>query len=219
MSQPRCCHTATQLADGRVLVVAGRTPAECMGDEDPRPCTATTDSVELWDPRTGRFSQGPALGERNDRAGHTATLLRDGRVLIAGGAPFVYGTPNDFSLHDLLFDPARTSWQPIDGVHRVYHTATLLPDGSVLAVGGAHDMCGCCARASRATGPFVVSILHFDPATLAWTAAGTSLVARDRHGAALLSDGSVLVIGGESQEWGRRGDPFAQSERWFPAGK
>jgi hypothetical protein len=68
--------TATLLADGRVLVAGGS-----QGTPD-GPRTAVS-STELWDPSTSRFEPGPELIEA--RAGHTATLLSDGRVLIVGG--------------------------------------------------------------------------------------------------------------------------------------
>ncbi len=217
LGHARCCHTATLLADGRVLVVGGQVRDHCLWPDEPRPCLRSTDSVELWDPKTGRFSPGPPLGEDNDRAAHTATLLRDGRVLIAGGAPAPFDDPDTRARYDLVFDPATSRWTTIeDGVHRAYHTATLLADGSVLAIGGTHDTCGCCATLPGA-GPFMASIRRFDPATDTWSGAGESLVARDRHGAALLDDGSVLVVGGESQEWGDTDRPFAGSERWFAA--
>ncbi|HMG52309.1 MAG TPA: hypothetical protein VK601_02480, partial [Kofleriaceae bacterium] len=207
--------TATLLGDGRVLVVGGLIASPCEIDDEPRPCMASTDSVEIWDPKTGKFAAGPALGEGNGRAAHTATLLHDGRVLIAGGAPHVYSTPDDPAVKDFVFDPRTSTWKPTnDAAFRAYHTATVLADGSVLAIGGTHDGCGCCARLPGA-GPFESSIKRFDPVTDTWSLAGVSRVPRDRHGAALLSDGSVLVVGGESQEWGHKDRPFGSCERWI----
>ena len=68
--------TATLLADGRVLVAGGKQTVPDGGG-------SPTASTELWDPSTSRFEPGPELAEA--RAGHTATLLADGRVLIVGG--------------------------------------------------------------------------------------------------------------------------------------
>ena len=71
MKTGRWLHTATLLADGRVLTsVAG------LRD-------SVYDSAEIYDPRTGKFSSAGSMGE--GRQQHTATLLPDGRVLIAGG--------------------------------------------------------------------------------------------------------------------------------------
>ncbi|HTR52683.1 MAG TPA: kelch repeat-containing protein [Kofleriaceae bacterium] len=216
--QARCCHTATLLRDGRVLVVGGLVTGECTvwGDEKPKPpCYRSVDSVEIWDPKTSRFTAGPGLGDNEDRAAHTATLLNDGRVLIAGGAPND-GDGDPYTLHDLVWEPATSTWHVIEqGAFRVYHTATLLPDGSVLAIGGARDTCGCC-KVVPGSGPYASPIKLFDPATNLWRIVGESLEVRDRHGAVALSDGSVLVVGGESQEWGHRDAPFATTERWMP---
>lgn len=66
----------TLLPDGRILVAGGGAPSSREGFVALR-------STELWDPSTGRFEPGPELAEA--RAGHTATLLADGRVLVVGG--------------------------------------------------------------------------------------------------------------------------------------
>ena len=68
----RTWHTATELADGKVLVLGGR------GFRN-KPDVA----AELWDPVAGRFEPGPP--PPSPRQLHSATLLQDGRVLIAGG--------------------------------------------------------------------------------------------------------------------------------------
>jgi hypothetical protein len=212
--QARCCHTSTLLRDGRVLVVGGLVGAPCDFDEQKSPCYHTTDSVELWDPRSATFVAAPPLGDDEARAAHTATLLRDGRVMIAGGSSNTGDELGDPADHDLIWDSG--SWHLLEAsAFRVYHSATLLDDGSVLFIGGQRDLCGCCARApGSGTGEFASTIVRYDPSADRWTKEGESLVPRDRHGAALLPDGSVLVIGGESEEWGVRGAAFGWTERW-----
>jgi hypothetical protein len=69
MARSRDGHSATLLADGRVLVAGGRSPAGDM-----------VDSVEVWDPADGRFHETTPLSR--PAANHTAVLLADGRVLI-----------------------------------------------------------------------------------------------------------------------------------------
>jgi hypothetical protein len=67
------------------------------------------------------------------RAQHTATLLRDGRILVAGGFNAL-GDIGDVS----IYDPAKDRWTSVGTLDhpRGRHTATLLDDGSVLIVGG-----------------------------------------------------------------------------------
>jgi hypothetical protein len=214
LSEARCCHTSTLLGDGRVLVVGGLVPGPCWADGDKAPCYQTTSSVELWDPKTGAFTVGPPLGDQLDRAAHTATLLHDGRVLIAGGSSNDGDSGGDPASRDAIWSPETNSWRVLEhSAFRVYHTATLLEDGSVVFIGGQRDLCGCCKKLAG-SGEFASSIVRYDPATDQWNREGESLLPRDRHGAALLPDGSVLVIGGESKEWGHSNAPFGSTERW-----
>jgi Kelch motif len=121
MATAREQHTATLLADGRVLIVGGTTPTS-TGDFQP---TAT---VEIYDPSTGSFSVTGSMAEA--RSFHTATLLPSGNVLVAGG-----GVENSTAE---LYDPATGSFSITGGMEigRSGHTATLLPNGSVLVAGG-----------------------------------------------------------------------------------
>src|SRR5688572_4108725 len=80
MTSRRFLHTATLLADGRVLITGGRMI------ERASPLTfKTLASAELFDPRTSTFTA--TLNMTIPREGHTAALLPDGKVLIAGGWP------------------------------------------------------------------------------------------------------------------------------------
>ncbi|WP_437953785.1 kelch repeat-containing protein [Sorangium sp. So ce296] len=95
MSGPRSGHTATLLADGRVLVTGGAT--------DGAEWVAT---AELYDPTTDAWI--PAATMTSERSSHTATLLADGRVLAAGGAP-AGAAP---SAAAELYDPLSNTWSP-----------------------------------------------------------------------------------------------------------
>jgi N-acetylneuraminic acid mutarotase len=180
--QARPDHTATLLQDGRVLVVGGFDPT--FGDVFGFVATA-----QLYDSATGSWT---LTGAMNDgRYGHTATLLDDGRVLVAGGSG-----GNGILASAELYDPATGLWTHTGPMleARVSHTASLLPNGKVLVAGfffggseGAHSL---------ATAEL------FDPETGSWTAAASMNEARGLHTATLLRDGSVMVAGGTA------GSPF-----------
>lgn len=86
MAYIRDLHTATLLASGRVLIAGG----ESIGPCDQTGCDIySLNSSELYEPGTGTFSRTAALNVR--REGHTATRLKDGRVLVTGGLTFVGG--------------------------------------------------------------------------------------------------------------------------------
>lgn len=121
---------------------------------------------------------------------HPAALLADGRVLVPGGTTF-NGSTLTCSLDDAqLFDPATNTWSATAemGTSRALHTATTLDDGRVLVTGGVN----CTIYVSTTYDTAEI----FDPATGAWTATGSMNTARSRHTATLLSDGRVLVVGG-----------------------
>ena len=116
-------HQATLLVDGRVLVCGGQQwdGGEQMGSS----------SAELYDPATDSWSVVNSMNM--SRYSHTATLLGDGRVLVAGGS----WMPGENLAMAELYDPATGLWlecpdmsQPREG-----HSATLLEDGRVLVVG------------------------------------------------------------------------------------
>jgi hypothetical protein len=135
LERPRFGHTATVLADGRILLVGGKTaPAEpCEGELEPEACFDAVAEVELFDPIVGEVRAVDA-GDFGAVHDHTATLLTGGRVLIAGGSD-ASGTPRADAW---LFDPQLEALVPTRPMSRARarHTATELCDGTVLLVGG-----------------------------------------------------------------------------------
>ncbi len=170
----RCGHTATLLADGKVLVVGG-------GDDRPLA------SAEIYDPHTERSS---FVGEMSvPRQGHTATLLTDGNVLIVGGTRDTDHGAELFNAKTMRFEST-----DLPAFNRLAHTATLLSDGRVLVVGGAVNEERGHKVSKRAE--------LYDPKKREFAATGNMATARYKHGAALLPDGSVFIIGGsDERDW------------------
>jgi hypothetical protein len=172
--QGRDSHSATQLADGRVMVSGGARFS--------RGFWFALGSAEIYDPTTGRWASTGSLSA--PRRGHTATLLRDGRVLALGGQ-------NENALYIgavEIYDPATGAWTRVGTMPApsLGHTATLLPSGEVLVVGGSND------------GGVLSSAHLYDPATNRWTYAG-DVGQRAGHTATVVpspSGGVVLVAGG-----------------------
>ena len=117
--------TATLLSNGKVLAAGGNVYEGSTN--------GTLATAELFDPASGTWTMTGSLpGPRSD---HTATLLLNGQVLVAGGRD---GTPNTYLSSALLYDPASGSWTttaPLFSAHED-HGAMLLPNGTVLVMGG-----------------------------------------------------------------------------------
>ena len=116
-----------------------------------------------------------------ERRYHTATLLPDGMVLVAGDY-----AGDAFSNSAELYDPRTRTWTPTGSmIHgRWDFTAALLRDGTVLVAGTEGDS----TRSAEL----------YDPRTGTWTATGTMVEARHWPTATLLPDGTVLIAGGEN---------------------
>lgn len=199
MATGRSLHTATLLRDGRVLVVGGSDALH----------HALT-SAELYDPTTGRFS--PAGSMKTARAFHTATLLADGRVLVTGGSVVGWDpVPGDFVASAEIYDPKTGTFSPTGSMaaERVFHTATLLPDGRVLVTGGAYTPTKGLIY-SRDTAEL------YDPKTGKFSKAGPMSDERTLHQATLLPDGRVLVTGGSADGWTYPGIPLASADIFDP---
>jgi hypothetical protein len=171
--------TATLLPDGRVLIAGGSVQASSDGWKP-------TASAELYNPKTGKFT---ATGTMTTaRSGDTATLLHDGRVLIAGG----FGSDGNVLASVELYDPQTGSFSPTGSMATVRgdHTATLLPDGRVLIAGGAD------APDDGLAANILASAELYDPKTGTFSPAGSMATARQLQTATLLLDGRVLIAGG-----------------------
>jgi len=137
-------------------------------------------------PQQGSFSEVGSL--TTVRTGHTATLLPNGKVLIAGGYATLAGWPVWSSAE--LYDPA-AGFSLTGGMStpRSGHTSTLLPDGRVLIVGGSTQING-------PSYPGVASAELYDPSAATFTPTGSMESPRYSHTATLLNSGKVLIAGG-----------------------
>ena len=167
MVSGRVGQTATLLASGKVLIVGGLS-------------TSSSDPVataELYDPLTGLFSSTGSM--MTARAGHAATLLQNGKVLVTGGLNHRSLTTDVDTAE--IYDPATGSFLATGSmeVARWAHTSTLLPNGTVLVVGG---------------GSLFSEIYH--PSTGSFSISALTESEHSGHSTTLLQDGRVLVIGG-----------------------
>jgi len=207
MSTGRTAHTATLLDNGTVLVVGGYN----NGDPKRDPVDALN-TAELYDPAKNTWSTVGSLPA--NRAFHTATLLKDGGVLVVGGASSSGGVGNNTALKTAdLYNPVTKTWLPAGtmSVARIGHTATRLGDGTVLVTGG---LSGAGSTAAPVAG---AEIFNAAPKPT-WTVTGALGTARTDHAAVLLQDGTVLVTGGRAGP-GVTGTPLNTTELYSTATK
>jgi hypothetical protein len=169
-------HTATLLGNGMVLIAGGFSRVG-------RNLPTFLASAELYNPATKTFTPTGSLNTARDE--HTATLLKNGMVLIAGGGN---QSPSYLASAE-LYDPATGTFAAAGMLAeaRYLHSATLLKNGTVLFAGGAEPHGGSGA---------IASVELFNPETRTFAATGKLNTARYRPAATLLNNGMVLVAGG-----------------------
>jgi len=234
--RPRMSHTATLLKDGRVLVTGGALSETQRG----RGSLATADIYDpvlgTWTP-TGNLdacvaTSPDACAGRNL---HTAVLLPNGEVLVAGGlgvahpgsavkvcsdgafnAPVCVGADGALLGSAEIYSPTTGTWRSAGSMvtPRLSHAATLIEGpacgtacGKVLVSGGVFD----------GTGDFTPSAELFDPGTGLWSATGPMRVARGGHTATPLAGGQVLVTGGSAAYVSYTPRPLDSAETFDPA--
>jgi hypothetical protein len=180
MAEDRGGHTATLLTSGKVLIVGG---GKVGGDEPPFFGDGSV-TAEVYDPVTGAFTSTGHMG--TGRVGQTATLLGNGKVLIAGG-----WTGSQPTATAELYDPGTGTFSQTGSMTsaRAGHTATALQDGRVLITGGLTTY----HAGPDQLGTDTAEI--YNPATGLFQVTGSMAVARWLHTATLLPNGMVLVVG------------------------
>jgi hypothetical protein len=183
MTTARRGHTATLLTDGRVLIAGGWGLPENQGN--------SLSTAELYDPSTGNFTA--TANMISPRRYHTATLLPDGRILIAGGTY----SGNSAAASMELYDPSTGTFSPTGKMlsARSGHMASLLPNGEVLIAGGLNGSgCDLCPN-------FLIGAELYDPATGTFSATGDmNRPSYELNAAILLPDVRVFIGGGPISE-------------------
>jgi hypothetical protein len=204
LQEARGLHTATLLPNNKVLIAYGSNSSsytEATG-------YVGLSSVEVYDPGTGKFTE----IEGDDGVGifgHTATLLPNGTVLLAGGflnSVWDYGgslSDNGAGLYDS--NTGQFSNTGSMTANRGDDKATLLASGKVLIAGGS---------SMDQTGPGLASAELYDPASGAFSPTGNMTDARFMHTAVLLNNGKVLIAGGAISNTAA---PLATAELYDPS--
>jgi hypothetical protein len=193
--QPRrYLHTATLVGNDRIVFAGGIDASDSHYGQQ----TALS-SVTFWHGKQNVWESGPSL--LGPRFAHAAVALANGDVLVIGGAPTA---DRDEPFGPFLatverLDDKTTAQRAPMQFARVRHTATVLPDGHVMVIGGLGD-----DRKALA------SVEIYDPNTNTWQPAPPLATARQGHTATLLPDGRVFVAGGADSD----GKPVARAEVW-----
>ena len=173
MTIGRELHTATLLANGKVLVIGGGGTTGGV--------TGKQASVEIYDPALDTWTtpSGALSTLTTARSDHLATVLADGKILVTGGVDNSAAPITESQ----LYDPTTGTFGPAAALAtgRSSHSATLLPSGRVLVTGGFNG---------------VETSEVYDPATNLWVPTGVLVTPRAAHTATLLSTGRILVTGG-----------------------
>lgn len=186
MLTARAFDIAVLLQNGMVLVAGGYTK-----DSSGFGYTAT---AEVFNPSTTTWSAVPSMS--TPRAEFAATLLADGRVLVAGGvnsAANISGINLDSAE---IYDPGANSWTPTPTMptQRSDFTASRLANGNVLLVGGYRGYTFD-PEPGAPSDPLAQAVVY-NVTSGQWQATGDVFIQRFFQTATALNDGTVLVVGG-----------------------
>jgi hypothetical protein len=187
MNSPRVFHTATALSDGTVLITGGASKYDANLNPN------ALDSAEIYNPGNGVFTA-TAGKMHTARQSHSAALLADGTVLIAGGVD----TSGNVLQNAEIYNPVTSAFAVTGSMShaRQAFTATTLTTGMVLVAGGTSN----------------ASAELYDPATGKFSATGSLQEIVAFQTATLRNDGTVLIVGGQDHS----GNGSAAAEIYDP---
>jgi hypothetical protein len=184
----RSGHRATLLADGNVLISGGTN-----GDIAVAPLELYLPAGDLTTP-PAQFRAAASLSGNVGQLGHSASLLGDGTVLLAGGVQPMGGVPFGIAFDGLQRVAADGTLDGppglLGGGPRAFHSATVLADGRVVFLGGCPQF-----QSNSCVTPLATASIY-DPHTSTFADGPALLHARWDHDAVLRPDGSILVVGG-----------------------
>jgi hypothetical protein len=145
------------------------------------------------------------------REQHSATVLANGTVLIAGGLVFSGYSASGFRSSAEIYDPVAGTFTWVANMTnaRYNHTATLLLNGKVLIAGGTNSASH---PVYRPFGNALQTAELFDPSSNTFIATGNMVYGRYQHQAVLLGSGMVLITGG----YDVTGTPLYHTELYHP---
>jgi hypothetical protein len=183
--------TATTLLNGNVLVAGGFF--------NPGGADSSIATAEVFNAATGAFTPTGSMTSR--RVSQTATLLANGEVLIVGGNDFTGGGRGDNLASAELYNPTTGTFMPTGSMSaaREQHTATALPNGSILVVGGFDFGVGSLGTTEI-----------FNPSANSFAAGPYLNIRRYNQTATRLATGAVLIAGGDNS--GGAGGVLASAE-------
>jgi hypothetical protein len=199
MSKARSQHSGISLPNGKVLLAGGRGQDRIPKGEM---------SAELYDPVAGTFTLTGSMLDA--RFSPPATLLLNGKILIAGGVgSFVLATAE-------LYDPSTGAFSATGGLSnaRFNHTPILLKNGKVLIAGG--SFFGIVGNNQQPIPTATAEV--YDPTTGTFSPTGLMSTPRDNPAAIMLQDGKVLIAGAYNPVWvGSQNTILASAELYDPS--
>lgn len=180
MSRVRLGHAAVELADGRVLVSGGATVSFIF--------PGVTNSAEIFNPQSNRWSGTGSMSYSG--AAHSMLRLKDGRVLVVGGAT-LSGITNVIATNRCsIYNPSNGRWSSVANLATARTLPGLVqtPNGRVLAIGG--------ASGSLTAPRSLATCAWLNTSTLRWSAAPSLTTARAGAIPLLRPEGMLFVVGG-----------------------